>query len=86
MTRDTQKQNDQDKADKTTARPQEKADMHQGTRDDHYQENLDEAVEETFPASDPISPSVAERQERKAAEAREAAERKSAQDKGTQKK
>ncbi|PPE71560.1 hypothetical protein IS481_12530 [Caldimonas thermodepolymerans] len=29
-----------------------------------YQELLDEALDETFPASDPISPSAAERAER----------------------
>lgn len=29
-----------------------------------YDEALDEAVEETFPASDPISPSVAEKADR----------------------
>ncbi|OZI30491.1 hypothetical protein CAL29_20950 [Bordetella genomosp. 10] len=29
-----------------------------------YQEALDEAVEESFPASDPISPSVAEKADR----------------------
>ncbi|ARP87399.1 hypothetical protein [Bordetella genomosp. 9] len=32
--------------------------------DREYQENLDEAVEETFPASDPISPAVAEKADR----------------------
>jgi hypothetical protein len=29
-----------------------------------YQESLDDAIEQTFPASDPISPSAAERADR----------------------
>jgi hypothetical protein len=41
-----------DAADKTTDQPRT------------YQEALDEAVEETFPASDPISPSAAEHAEK----------------------
>lgn len=34
-----------------------------------YQDQLDEALEETFPASDPISPSAAEAAERRAEQA-----------------
>jgi hypothetical protein len=46
MTQDTRKQGGSDQK-----KPREEAD-----RD--YQESLDEAIEESFPASDPISPSV----------------------------
>lgn len=39
-----------------------------------YQEHLDEAIAETFPASDPISPSAAMHAEREASTARDGAD------------
>ena len=40
----------------TPARPERAAEARR--RERHTQENLDEALEETFPASDPVSPFV----------------------------
>lgn len=52
-----------------------------------YDDALDEAVEETFPASDPISPAVAEKADRKQTEADEARRSNASRDPaGTQKK
>jgi hypothetical protein len=59
MTQDSRKPSGsaQDTSHKDAVKKQEKAPT--------YQEALDEAVEETFPASDPISPGVAEKADRK---------------------
>jgi hypothetical protein len=52
-----------------------------------YQEALDEAVEESFPASDPISPGVAEKADRKVSTPKDEVDWKASHDKsGKQKK
>ncbi|ANN66172.1 hypothetical protein [Bordetella bronchialis] len=50
--------------DKAKHSGQDKDPNHPGDKVPTYQEALDEAVEETFPASDPISPGVAEKADR----------------------
>lgn len=51
----------------TEPTPPEKKDAPSGSQEEPltYQESLDEALAETFPASDPISPSAAESADRK---------------------
>jgi hypothetical protein len=71
MTQDTKKGSSKDSAD------QKKNDEVRT-----YQEALDEAVEETFPASDPISPGVAEKAEQKVRTSKDDVDWKSSQDKG----
>lgn len=78
MTRENPKQGRQEKADKDADHPGDKVPT--------YQEALDEAIEETFPASDPISPSVAEKADRKVSTPKDDVDWKAPKDKGNQKK
>ncbi|CAM3517091.1 hypothetical protein BOSP111201_09580 [Bordetella sputigena] len=78
MTREDPKQGRQDKADKNAGHADDKVHT--------YQESLDEAIEETFPASDPISPSAAEKADRKISTPKDDVDWKAPKDKGGQKK
>jgi hypothetical protein len=71
MTQDTKKGSSKDSAD------QKKNDEVRT-----YQEALDEAVEETFPASDPISPGVAEKAEKKVSTSKDEVDWKAPKNKG----
>jgi hypothetical protein len=79
MTRETTKQSSKDKQHPDTGKHENKVPT--------YQEALDEAVEESFPASDPISPGVAEKADRKVSTSKDEVDWKAPHDKrGTHKK
>ncbi len=78
MTRENPKHGGQAKADKDAD--------HTGDKVPTYQEALDEAVEETFPASDPISPGFAEKADRKVSTPKDEVDWKAAHDKSDKKK
>ncbi|OZI23313.1 hypothetical protein CAL26_07570 [Bordetella genomosp. 9] len=77
MTQGNSKQGRQDKNGKDADHSHDKAPT--------YQESLDEAIEETFPASDPISPSVAEKMDRKVSTSKDDVDWKAKHDKDAKK-
>jgi hypothetical protein len=73
MTRETTKQSSKDKQHQDTGKHDNKVPT--------YQEALDEAVEESFPASDPISPGIAEKADGKVSTPKDKVDWKSSHDK-----